>query len=73
MYFGSIGNDLAGEILTRDLAKEGVLGYFHKDNSGAPTSTCASLVLNKERTLCWYEGASGKYTMEHLRQHLHFV
>lgn len=46
---------------------------FHRDNSGAPSSTCASLVLNKERTLCWYEGASGKYSLDHLRTNLSLI
>lgn len=72
MYFGSIGKDLAAEILESDLAAEGVHGFFHKDGS-APTSTCASLVYNKERTLCWYEGASGLYSTDHLRNNLHVV
>ena len=72
MYFGSIGTDLAGEILERDLASEGVYGFFSKDST-APTSTCASLVHKKERTLCWYEGASGKYKTEHLISNLHLL
>ena len=72
VYFGAIGKDAASEVLIRDLAKEGVLGHFHRDGT-APTSTCASLVFNKERTLCWYAGASGKYSTDHLRSNLHIV
>ena len=72
VYFGSIGTDVAGEILQRDLVKEGMHGFFHKA-PGYPTSTCASLVFNKERTLCWYEGASGKYSTDHLISNFHVI
>jgi len=64
-YIGSIGCDENGKILERVVRDDGVIPFYHVDNS-MPTGTCACLIHEKERCLIANLSAANCYKMTHL-------
>jgi len=64
-FFGCIGQDAFGAELQKCAEEDGVNAYY-KEDTEAPTGTCAVLVKDGERSLCANLGAANKFTAEHL-------
>jgi len=68
-YYGSIGNDEMGEVLSKDLSDNGIKANFYRDETN-PTGKCAVLVNDQERTLVAHLAAACNYNIEHLRANM---
>lgn len=64
-YFGAIGTDAKGEVLSKEIADAGINGRFHQE-AETPTGTCAVLVRGGDRSLCANLAAACKYSPAHL-------
>lgn len=65
-YIGCIGKDLFGETMKKQVAKDGVQGYFRVDEK-VPTGTCAVCIMDKERSLVANLAAANEYSVKHFK------
>jgi adenosine kinase len=56
-------------VLIDSVTACGVEGYFEV-SAEEPTSTCAVVVVGKERTLCANIAAARKFSLEYLNAHM---
>jgi len=66
-YMGCIGKDEFGEKMKALCGKEGVNASYMIDES-TPSGSCATLINNKERSLCTNLCAANNYKISHLQQ-----
>jgi len=66
-YFGCIGKDENGKKLEEQCKKDGVNCVYMVDESVA-TGTCATCILDKERSLVTNLSAANNYKVDHLKQ-----
>lgn len=66
-YIGCIGKDNFGQIMEKQVEKDGVKAFFRIDEKVA-TGTCACCIMDKERSLIANLAAANKYTDAHFKE-----
>ena len=68
-YFGCIGNDEMGRSLTAAVSAANIQGKFEISEEEV-TSRCATVIVNKERTLCAHIASARKFSLEYLMSNI---
>lgn len=68
-YFGCIGNDEKGQVLSDAVNAAGIEGKFEVTQADS-TGVCACVVVGKERTLCANIGAAKKFSMDYFNSNI---
>jgi adenosine kinase len=68
-YMGCVGKDDYGEKLKEACKKDGVNVLYLEDES-TPTGTCATCIVDKERSLCTNLAAANNYKVDHLKANM---
>merc|ERR1719436_520919 len=66
-YMGCVGSDDNGRVLQKACEADGVRALYMVDKS-TPTGTCATCVVEKERSLCTNLDAANNYKVEHCKE-----
>ncbi len=64
-YFGAVGNDAYGQVLTQCATEDGVKVHYQKTEN-IPTGTCAVLINGGERSLVAKLAAANTFHVSHL-------
>ena len=68
-YFGCIGNDTMGSSLTEAVGAANILGKFEISEEEC-TSRCATVIVNRERTLCAHIASARKFSNQYLEANM---
>lgn len=64
-FFGAIGKDKFGEMLSAKTKEAGVVAKY-QINETVKTGTCAALINGQNRSLCAHLAAANTFTLDHL-------
>ncbi|VDM56109.1 unnamed protein product [Angiostrongylus costaricensis] len=66
-FFGAIGKDKFGEMLSAKTKQAGVVAKY-QINETVKTGTCAALIYGQNRSLCAHLAAANTFTLEHMHE-----